>query len=239
MTRLARSVVIGYPHAVNQRGNREQAVFGEDADYRRYLEWLREYTARYGVDIWAYCLMPSHVHFVCVPKSEASLARAFNTLHVRYAQYFHKKKGSSGRFWRGRFLSCPLDDPSVFEEVRFIETNPVRAGLVERAEDYPWSSARCHVIGEPDPVLIVGSDTDQALNRMAGIPMYRAIPGWRSYLAVGGDEEVVKRTRERLKTGRPSGDAEFVRKLEGIVGRRLGALPRGRPRKARTADWHK
>jgi len=88
------------------------------------------------------------------------------------------------------------------------------------------------VIGEPDPVLIVGSDAGRALNRMAGIPMYRAIPGWRSYLAVGGDEGIVTRTRERLKTGRPAGDAEFVRKLEEIVGRRLGALPRGRPRKA-------
>ena len=239
MARLARSVVIGYPHAVSQRANREQAVFEEDADYRRYLEWLQEYTACYGVDIWAYCLMPNHVHFVCVPKSETSLARAFNALHRRYAQHFNGKRDVCGRIWRGRFMSCVLDDPSVFEEVRFIETNPVRAGLAERAEDYPWSSARCHVLGEPDAVLVVGSDTGQALNRMAGVPQSRAIPGWRSYLAAMGDEGVVKRTRERLKTGRPAGDAEFVRKLEGIVGRRLGAMPRGRPRKVGTANWHK
>jgi putative transposase len=205
MARLARSVLLGYPHAVSQRGDREQTVFEESADYRRYLG---------------------------VPRTGDGLSRTFNCLHMKYTQYVHKKKGSSGRLWRGRFLSCPLDDPSVFEEVRFIETNPVRAGLVERAEDYPWSSARCHVIGEPDPVLIVGDDTGRALNRMAGVPMYRAIPAWRSYLAAGGDEAIVKRTRERLKTGRPAGDAEFVRKLEEIVGRRLGAMPRGRPRKA-------
>jgi hypothetical protein len=141
------------------------------------------------------------------------LARAFNALHMKYAQYFHKKNGSSGQLWKGRSWSCPLDAPSFFEEVRFIETNSVRAGLVEPAEDYPLSSARCHVIGEPDTVLIVGSDTGRALNRMAGVPMYRAIPGWRSYLAAGSDEEIVKRTRERLKTGHPAGDAEFVRKL--------------------------
>jgi hypothetical protein len=91
------------------------------------------------------------------------------------------------------------------------------------------------VIGEPDPVLIVGSDTGRALNRMAGVPMCRELPGWRSYLAAGEDEAIVKRTRERLKTGRPAGDAEFVCKLEEIVGRRLGAMPRGRPRKAGTA----
>lgn len=233
MARLARSVVVGYPHAVGQRGFREQVVFQEDADYHRYLSWLRECAERYGLDIWAYCLMPNHGHFVCVPKTGDGLSRTFNTLHMKYAQYFHRKRGSNGQLWRGRFLSCPLDDPSVFEEVRFIETNPVRAELVEQAEDYPWSSARCHVIGEPDPLLIIGVDSDRALNKMAGVPMYRAIPRWRSYLAAGCDEGIVRRTRERLKTGRPAGDAEFVRTLEGIVGRRLGALPIGRPRKDR------
>jgi putative transposase len=232
MARLARSTIIGYPHQVTQRGNYEQTVFEEEADYRRYLSWLRECSDRYSIEIWAYCLMRNHVHFVCIPKTDGALAHAFNTLHMKYAQYFHGKKGVTGHLWRGRFLSCMLDDQSVFEEVRFIENNPVRARLVERAEDYPWSSARCHVIGEPDPVLIVGSDTGRTLNRMAGVPMYRAIPGWRSYLAASGEEGIVKRTRERLKTGRPAGDAEFVRKLEEIVGRRLGALPRGRPRKA-------
>jgi putative transposase len=231
MARLARSVLLGYPHTVSQRGNREQLVFVDDADYRRYLGWLRECAERYDVDIWAYCLMSNHVHFVCVPRTGDGLARAFNTLHMKYTQFLHKKKGSNGQLWRGRFLSCPLDDPSVFEEVRFIEMNPVRAGLVERAEDYPWSSARCHVLGESDPVLIARSDSGRALNKMAGVPMYRAIPGWRAYLVAAGDEAIVKRTRERLKTGRPAGDAEFVRKLEGIVGRRLGALPIGRPRK--------
>ena len=95
------------------------------------------------------------------------------------------------------------------------------------------------MIGDPDPVLIVGSDTGRALNRMAGVPMYRAIPEWRSYLAAGADEAIVKRTRERLKTGRPAGDAEFVRKLEEIAGRRLSAMPRGRPRKVVPASEHK
>jgi putative transposase len=231
MARLARSVLLGYPHTVSQRASREQTVFEGDADYRCYLSWLRECAERYFLDIWAYCLMPNHSHFVCVPKTGDGLARTFNTLHMKYAQYFHKKKSLNGQLWRGRFLSCPLDEPSVFEEVRFIETNPVRAGLAERAEDYLWSSARCHAIGEPDPVLIVGSETGPALNMLAGVPMCREIPGWRSYLTAGADEAIVKRTRERLKTGRPAGDVEFVRKLEGIVGRKLGSMPRGRPRK--------
>jgi putative transposase len=235
MARLARVTVIGFPHAVSQHGNRDKDVFEEDVDYRRYLGWLQEYAARYAVDIWAYCLMPNWVQFVCLPKEERALARAFNTLHMRYAQYFNGKRAVRGQLWKDRFRSCVLDDPSVFEEIRFVETSPVRAGIVELAEDYPWSSARCHVIGEPDPLLIPGSDAGRALNRTAGVTLYRAIPAWRSYLAAAGNETIIKRTRERLKTGRPAGDAEFVRTLEGKVGRRLGARPVGRPRKGGAA----
>ena len=219
MARLARSTIIGYPHHVVQRGNYDQLVFETEADYRRYLDWLQEYTSRYSVDIWAYCLMPNHVHFICVPKIEDALARAFNTLHMRYAQYFNGKHAVRGHLWRARFMSCALDEQSVHEEVRFIETNPVRAGIVTQADEYPWSSARSHVTGEPDRVL-----TD-------GCFLISEIYDWRAYLADRGEEVVVRRVRERLKTGRPAGDIDFVHKLEGIVGRRLEALPRGRPRK--------
>lgn len=219
MARLARSIVVGYPHHLVQRGNYNQPVFEAVIDYQRYLGWLSEYALRYGVDIWAYCLMPNHVHFICVPKTEDALARAFNTLHMRYAQYFNRKRASGGHLWRARFMSCALDDRSVHEEVRFIENNPVRAGISPLAEAYPWSSAKSHVTGMPDPVLT------------NGLLLLSAVPDWAAYLTGGGEETVVRRVRERLKTGRPAGDATFVRELESILGRRLEALPRGRPRK--------
>jgi putative transposase len=171
------------------------------------------------VAIWAYCLMPNHVHFICVPNVDGGLALAFNTLHMRYAQYFHRKKGVAGHLWKGRFLSCMLDDASVCEEVRHIENNPVRAGLIDRAEDYSWSSARHHVIGEPDPIVREGCFLDAEINN------------WGAYLAERGNDGILSRTWQSLKTGRPSGDIEFVRALEGIMCRRLIALPRGRPRK--------
>jgi len=224
MARLARSIVIGYPHHIIQRGNDDQPVFKTVADYQLYIEWLQEYAARYGVDIWAYCLMPNHVHFVCVPKSEDALARAFNTLHMRYAQYFNGKRAVHGHLWRGRFMSCVLDNRSVYEEVRFIENNPVRAEIVGRAEDYAWSSAWNHVTGELDLILA------------DGCYLRNEVPDWRTYLTSSGDEHVLRRTWQSLKTGRPAGDAEFVRKLEAIVGRRLGALQRGRPRKIVNTD---
>jgi putative transposase len=220
MARLSRSTIIGYPHQVTQRGNYEQTVFEEEADFRRYLAWLRECADRYQVEVWAYCLMRNHVHFVCVPKADGALGRTFNALHMRYAQYFHGKKGVTGHLWKGRFLSCILDNPSVLEEVRFIENNPVRAGVVEKAEDYPWSSARHHVLGESDPVI------------MDGCFLNGEVTDWRAYLTARGDEPVLMRTWQSLKTGRPAGEESFVRGLEGIVGRRLVALPRGRPRKA-------
>jgi putative transposase len=223
MARLSRSTIIGYPHQVTQRGNYEQTVFEEEADFRRYLAWLRECADRYHVEVWAYCLMRNHVHFVCVPKADVALGRTFNALHMRYAQYFHGKKGVTGHLWKGRFLSCILDERSVFEEVRFIENNPVRAGVVEKAEDYPWSSARHHVLGESDPVI------------MDGCFLNGEVTDWRAYLTARGDEPVLMRTWQSLKTGRPAGEESFVRGLEGIVGRRLAALPRGRPRKSGAA----
>jgi putative transposase len=224
MARLARSTFVGYPHHVVQRGNYDQPVFQVESDYRRYLDWVREYAERYRVDIWAYCLMPNHVHFICVPNADDALARAFNTLHMRYAQYFNGKRALHGHLWRARFMSSVLDNRCVHEEVRFIENNPVRMKIVERAEDYPWSSARSHVSGKQDPVL---SD---------GCFLTNEISDWCSYLACRGEEAVVGRVRERLKTGRPAGDAAFVHKLEEIVGRKLMALPRGRPRKCIDRD---
>jgi len=112
-----------------------------------------------------------------------------------------------------------IDDQSVLEEVRFVENNPVRWRLSSLAEDNTWSSARARVTGEQDAVL-----TD-------GFFLAAEIPDGRAYRAGREDEAVLRRARERMKTGRPSGDAEFVRTLEAVAGRRLGALPRGRPRK--------
>jgi len=219
MARLARSTVLGYPHHVVQRGHLDQPVFASDVDYLRYLGWAKEYFDRYGVDVWAYCLLPNHVHFICIPKGEGALARAFNAIHMRYAQYTNGSREISGPIWRPRFMSCILDEPSVREEIRFVETNPVRSGLVSQADAYPWSSARSRLTGEPDPLL-----SDE-------FPLPGLIPDWRSYLLSGGDEAVLKRVRACLKTGRPAGNPAFVRELEGLLGRRLEALPRGRPRK--------
>lgn len=222
MARAARFVFPGHPHHVTQEAGGGRTAFATEADYRLYLDWLAQNARRYGVEIWAYCLTPDRVDVVCVPRSGRSLARTFNVVHMRYALRINGRTGERGPLWKPRFMSCVLDGPSAKEDVRFVETIPVRAGIVSRAEDYPWSSVRSRIDGD------TGSPATSC-------PWASNIDNWRAFLLEPSDEPVLARVRERLKTGRPAGDAEFVRDLEAASGRRLEALPRGRPRKTSRA----
>jgi putative transposase len=212
-------VAPGFPHHVTQRGNYRQPVFEAEEDYVLYLELLKRYSHKYKLSIWAYCLMGNHVHFVCVPLKDDSLAKTFNTLHMRYAQYLNRKKGMAGHLWQGRFYSCILDERHVYGAVRYVENNSIRSGLVKRAEDYRWSSARSHVTGLPDEVL------------SKDCPLTGEISNWQDYLKERQDKDVINDIRKSGMMGRPCGDDSFVKKLERKFGRRLKALPRGRPRK--------
>jgi len=136
MPRIARAVAVGYPHHITQRGNYCQIVFEKDEDYLQYLEWLKLYSKRYSLKIWAYCLMQNHVHFIAVPMEPDSLAKAFNTLHMRYSQYINMRNKSAGHLWQGRFFSCVLDERHLYSGIRYIENNPVRARIATRAEEY-------------------------------------------------------------------------------------------------------
>jgi putative transposase len=220
MARLARTTIINHPHHVVQRAKGDQPVFDCKDDYLRYLSWIHEYFARYDVEVWAYCLMPNHVHIICVPLKDGGLARALNSVHMRYAQFHNAKNAIHGHLWRPRFMSCLLDEDSAWEEVRFVENNPLRAGFVTRAEDYPWSSASAHVAGRSDGLIAVNCS------------FVKSIGNWPEFLAVQGNEMLLRRTRAQLKTGRPAGNPDFVQKIEDIIGRKLVTRPRGRPRKA-------
>ena len=116
MPRIARIVVPGHPHHITQRGNYRQTVFVKDTDYTFYLQRLNEYIVRHKLSILAYCLMPNHVHFVCIPEHEHSLAKTLNACHMRYAHYFNKKRRLTGHLWEGRGL-LSLADINHFMEV--------------------------------------------------------------------------------------------------------------------------
>jgi putative transposase len=217
MARIARAVVPGVPHHITQRGNFRQVVFEIAEDRRKYLEWLAEYAQRYGVEFWAYCLMSNHVHFIAVPQQADSLARTFNQAHMRYAQYVNRRSLRAGHLWQGRFFSCALDEQHAYRAVRYVELNPVRAGLVVRPWEYAWSSARCHGLGEAD-ALVGGA------NRF-----HRSIGDWQAYLAEGEGAAWGTTLCRATLAGRPLGTDEFVARVGRLLGRALSARPRGRP----------
>ncbi len=219
MPRVARIIARDYPYHVTQRGNYRQIVFESDSDYRQYLAWLEEYSKKYSLDIWSYCLMSNHIHFVCVPRNDNSLSRTINTLHMRYSQYYNRKKGVTGHLWQGRYHSSILDERHLYAAIRYVEKNPVRAGLVQKPEDYKWSSARGHCGIVSDDIL---SNTCHLCNE---------IDNWSQYLREYESEEVVKRLKTNIKSGNPCGDEDFKKGIEAVIGRVINVRPRGRPRK--------
>ena len=145
MPRLARIVIPDIAHHITQRGNYRQNIFDREDNYQKYCNWINEYTKEHNVDILGYCLMSNHVHFIAIPKRENSLAKLFNTVHMRYSQYFNRERGLKGHLWQGRFYSCILDDVHLYRAIRYVENNPIRAKIVKEAWRYKWSSAADHV----------------------------------------------------------------------------------------------
>ncbi len=127
MARLARVSVPGFPYHVTHRGNHGAAIFFDDEDREVYMALLEEYARRYGLKLWAYCLMSNHVHLLVVPGSENSMANALGRAHMRYARWTNKKLSRVGHLWANRFYSTVLDDSHLWTAVRYVEMNPVRA----------------------------------------------------------------------------------------------------------------
>ena len=147
MPRAARVVIPGCAHHVTQRGNNRQEVFFVEDDRRVYLEFLRDASAKFGLRLGGYCLMTNHVHLLATPRREDSLAKALGRTHLLYARHINRMHGRCGHLWQDRFFSSSLDDECFWTAVIYVERNPVRAGVVGKAWEYPWSSALAHVTG--------------------------------------------------------------------------------------------
>ena len=224
MARLARVVVPEMPHHITQRGNRRmQTFFGED-DYRAYLSLLVEWCGRHDVSVWSYCLMPNHVHLIVVPQTADGLRRAIGEAHRRYTRLINFREGWRGHLWQGRFASFVMDEPHLMAAARYVERNPVKAGLVEAAEDWPWSSAAAHVAGRGD-ALAAG---DWLTERIGGW-----VCTWQEYLTGCEDDALPAAMRLHETTGRPLGSPSFVEKLEALLSRKLLPGTPGRPKKPR------
>lgn len=220
MPRQARVVQAGVPHHVTQRGNRRERVFFTDGDRKVYLEWLKEYATKYEVGVLAYCLMTNHVHLVVVPATNDGLYRTLRPLHSRYAQRINRSRNWKGHVWQGRYFSSALDATFLLKAIRYVERNPVRARLINRAEDYPWSSAAARCGLRTDPVLSIAPMWQRQLN---------GIKDWSAWLATGEEQPGLDILRRHAEMCLPCGSREFVKAMEEFTGRALQCRPRGRP----------
>jgi len=209
MARMARVVVPGYPHHITQRGNRRQKTFFCPDDYQIYLDLMAEFAHAADTEVWAYCLMPNHVHLVMVPSREEGLREVLGEAHRRYTRHINLREGWRGHLWQERFHSFPMDEAYLMSTVRYVEQNPVKARLCAHPEDWEWSSTKAHIAGVDDELVKVR-------------PMLDRVDDWTAYLSAGGqgadlETEIAKHTR----TGRPLGAQQFVSQLELITGRSL------------------
>ncbi len=208
MARIARLVVPLYPHHVTQRGNRCQQTFFSADDYRYYIDLLVGAKVNAGVEIWAYCLMPNHVHLVAVPKFKDSLARLFTNTHRMYTRRVNFREGWRGHLWQERFHSFVMDERYLLATVRYTELNPVRARLCDRPGKWRWSSVHAHLNETDDGLVTVN-------------PMLDRIPDWSNYLALATSKEELDTIRKHARTGRPIEDESFLSELENVTGTRL------------------
>ena len=161
------------------------------------------------MDIWAYCLMPNHIHLIAVPQTKEGLNLAVGEAHRRYTRRINFREGWRGHLWQGRFASFVMEEFHLLACARYIELNPVRAGFVKRPEEWPWSSAESHIKMKDDGLIKI-----KPLVEMVNKP-------WNEFLSYDVDEIEMEIFRKHERTGRPLGGDSFVGILEEMLGRNL------------------
>jgi REP-associated tyrosine transposase len=204
MARLARVVVPGLPHHVTQRGNGGARTFFRDEDYAFYRDLLARHANEAGVEVWAWVLMPNHVHLILNPADPDGLRRALSRIHRTYAGYVHGRQKKTGHFWQGRYGAVAMDEAHLAAALRYVALNPVRARLAKRAQDWRWSSARAHLRGEPDGVTHLPAVRDRFAR-------------FGDLLDDRGLESLAEQLRRAETIGRPAGSPEFLARLEAAT----------------------
>ncbi len=232
MPRKPRFFLPDIPAHLVQRGNNRQAVFFAENDYRVYLGWLGEAAERNDCAIHAYVLMTNHVHLLVTPKDAAAISRMMQSVGQRYVPYVNHEYGRSGTLWEGRFKASLVQAQSyLLACYRYIEFNPVRAGMVAAPGDYPWSSYRCNALGERNPLIATHPDYralgDSATERQAA---------YRDLFTAHLDPILLEQMHACLQTGTPFGNDRFREQIERTLGCDLGYARRGRPRRVVTVD---
>ena len=227
MARLARLYVPGCPQHVIQRGNARRAVFLDDADRERYLAWLADVVRDYSLELLAYVLMENHVHLLVIPPAEGVLGRALQSLGRRYVRYFNDRHQRAGTIWEGRYRATIVDSERyLLECMRYIDLNPVRAGVTPDPAAFRWSSYAHHAGVIDTPML-----TDHPLFWALGNTPFARQAAYRELCAEGMRATDSQRISDATNKGWALGDDAFIEGVKDSASRRLQPiLKRGRPR---------
>lgn len=228
MPRRLRMYLPGFPYHLVQRGNNRNACFFDTADREHYLNLLSQTSVLYGVAVHAYVLMTNHVHMLLTPDQTDSISRMTRVVGSRYAQYVNKKYRRTGTLWEGRHKSSPVDTETyLLKCYRYIEMNPVRAKMVERPEDYPWSSYAANALGEDIFML-----RPHAVYSCLGTTKERRCISYRHIVAQALDDCDLQAIGMATHYCSPLGDYRFRKSVEAKLGAPVGQQRRGRPRKS-------
>jgi len=226
MARLPRYFLPDQPQHVIQRGNNRNIIFAGE-DYRFYLECLADAASKHGCDIHAYVLMTNHVHLLLTPHHKDSIAKILQSVGRRYVQYFNHVYQRTGTLWEGRYKATLIDSEAyLLTCYRYIELNPVRAGMVSHPREYPWSSYRWHGEGKPDE-LVCDHAIYQALGESGGARLAAYCALFDSPLS----ENEIDTIREATNKAWVLGSERFREAVAALETRRVRPLPKGRPRR--------
>jgi len=198
MPRHRRIMFAGCPFHVTHRGNHRREIFWSAEDRGFYLATLRRYATRFTMQVWAYCLMPNHVHLLVQGEHQQSIPLAVGNAHREYSRALNERRKVTGHLWANRYFSTPLDEVHRWAAVRYVELNPLRAGMVTSPIEYPWSSAAAHAGMRMDALL----HPDR--------PFPGPIGRWVDWLALGLEEELAAMLRKNTVTGKPTGSDAFL-----------------------------
>ena len=228
MPRKPRFYLPDIPAHVIQRGNCRQAVFFDTADYAAYLRWLKEGALRHGCAIHAYVLMTNHVHMLMTPHTPESISRTIQFVGRHYVTYINHTYGKSGTLWEGRHKGCVIaSEDHLLSCMRYIELNPVRAGMVARPIEYRWSSYDANAAGHPDDII-----TPHNLYQTLGKHLSERQHAYRELFLNTLGREQLHDIRATVQTGTPLGNDRFRRHIEQTLECKVGQARRGRPKKA-------
>ncbi len=215
MARLSRITVPDLPHHVTQRGNRRQSLFLVDEDYALYRDLMAERCKANGVECWAYCLMPNHVHLILTPKNPEGLSKAVGEAHRRYTAFFNARARVTGHLFQARFASTAMDEAHCLAAMRYLAFNPVRAKLVQQPADWPWSSAGAHVRRRSDALVNVK-------------PLLALAPDPKELFTLSRNEaHDLFNLETKSATGRPLGSDVFIAAVEKKLGYSVSPRKRG------------